>query len=108
MPVILSERSESKNPPRVGGTSHQERSSNPQGTLRLRDLGGRCAQGDRGFVIGSERVREGVEESPEGWYCFAALITMPRFGGPFDSAASEAAPLRVTVSLSLGGNESGE
>jgi len=60
------------NPPRVGGTSQQERSSNPQGTLptslselvgtaRLRDLGGRCAQGDSECVVGSALPREGVD-----------------------------------------------
>jgi len=45
-PVILSERSESKNPPKLGGTMLERRYSYPRGTLRLRSLGVCSAQGD--------------------------------------------------------------
>ena len=45
-------------------------------------------------VIGSERVRERVEESPEGRHIPVVLNFALYFGGSFDSALR--APLRMT------------
>jgi pimeloyl-ACP methyl ester carboxylesterase len=52
--VILSERSESKNPPKLRATPQEQRSSNPRETLRLtrRTRSLRVTEG--GYVIGSE------------------------------------------------------
>jgi len=57
------------------------------------------------LFFGSERVRERVEESPEGRYSFPVQIAIPCFGGPFDSLGGTRS-LRVTVGLSLGASES--
>ena len=58
--------SESKDPPKERNPHRERRAAQPVGTLRFRSLGGCSTQGDMVFVIGSERVRERVEESPEG------------------------------------------
>ncbi len=78
--VILSERSEPKNPPKLGRTMLVPRSSYPRGTLptslselvgtaRLRSLGGYSAPNDKDPCHPERSDLRGrvVEGSPEGW-----------------------------------------
>jgi len=96
-PVILSERGESKNLPKLSATPKETRYSDPRGTLRLARRHS-LAQGDSEFFIGSEGVRRPSRRVPGGNEDRSSCGSSPNLGGSFDSATSEVAPLRMTGS----------